>query len=411
MKISHSQRTDRKGVQIVGDKFEQANYIFREQSVSDFGIDAHIEIVDEGRNVTGKLVALQIKSGPSWFREEATDEYVYRGDKEHLSYWLEHSLPVLIVLCDIENRLCYWQAVTPANIISTKTAWKILIPKYQQVNSGMYIDLLYLIDKLPIYKSYTIDSIKDLSHGLAKRYCLRVILNQQHTQAEIVDLVKALTKEAINTEYHRTDLTKGHWKDAPAHVVWLDIFPSAEDERNSNLICQSEWFSTEIGPEDLPSSNEGQEILPNLKVRWNNRYIAMAKLNEENTVSKEDFLTSIKALTKLAEPLIQFACHSLSRFEQGELAYESMTDELITKVTEIEAIYASARNVGMAPYECNDISTNFHSVIDYAHNVYLPFCGVGEQQTKKQVIYNINSQSKYFGDALEGLRYELQKVQ
>ena len=77
MKISNNQKTDRVGVQIVGERFELAGYIFREQTVSDYGIDAQIEVVD-GDIVTGKLIALQIKSGISWFKEESEEGYIYR---------------------------------------------------------------------------------------------------------------------------------------------------------------------------------------------------------------------------------------------------------------------------------------------------------------------------------------------
>ncbi len=257
MKISNNQKTDRVGVQIVGERFELAGYIFREQTVSDYGIDAQIEVVD-GDIVTGKLIALQIKSGISWFKEESEEGYIYRGDIEHLDYWLEHSLPVLIVLCDIDNKKCFWQSVTPANITYTKKAWKTTIPKYQQINAGMYVDLQYLINKLTIYKSYTVRSIKDLSYGVAKRYCLRIILNKEHTQSEIVDHIKSITSEAINTDYHRSDLTRNHWRNKPAHVIWLDIFPSSEDEQNNNNICQTKWFSKNLDSMYFPLSNNGR---------------------------------------------------------------------------------------------------------------------------------------------------------
>ena len=64
MKASHNTRVDRIGVQQVGSLFERNGYIFREQPISDYGIDAHVEIVEE-ENVTGELIALQIKSGAS----------------------------------------------------------------------------------------------------------------------------------------------------------------------------------------------------------------------------------------------------------------------------------------------------------------------------------------------------------
>ena len=55
MKISKNNKTDRIGVQIVGKQFESAGYIFREQAISDYGIDAQVELVDED-TVTGKLI-------------------------------------------------------------------------------------------------------------------------------------------------------------------------------------------------------------------------------------------------------------------------------------------------------------------------------------------------------------------
>ena len=48
MKISNSSRIERIGVQKVGEQFERAGYIFREQPVSDYGIDAQIELTEKG---------------------------------------------------------------------------------------------------------------------------------------------------------------------------------------------------------------------------------------------------------------------------------------------------------------------------------------------------------------------------
>lgn len=48
----------------------QLRWLFREQPTEDYGIDAHTEVVD-GEEVTGRLLALQIKSGSSWFNEPA----------------------------------------------------------------------------------------------------------------------------------------------------------------------------------------------------------------------------------------------------------------------------------------------------------------------------------------------------
>lgn len=409
MKISKNQNTDRIGVQIVGEKFDRAGYLFREQPISDYGIDAQIELVHE-ETVTGKLVALQIKSGPSYFSKESNEAYIYRGDINHLNYWLKHSLPVLIVLCDTNNKKTFWQSITPSNIIYTKKAWKIEIPKYQQINSGMYVDLQYLVNKLPIYKNYTIGSIRDTSHGLAKRYCLRIILNKEHTQSEIVHLIKNATSEAINAEYHRDDLTRTHWSNTPAHVIWLDIFPSSEDEKNNNFICQTEWFSTNLDEKYMPISNNGEEISPNLKVKWNNNYLVTAKYNAENSIGKEEFIIEVSRLIKRTSELVDIACNILKEYKQRRIDMKTLKKTLSQYSSEIDDIYSLSGNIGIPEYECKDVGTVFQSLVSYAHNVFLSFSDIGISMGTEQIVYNIDNQSKYYLDTLEEFNFEISKV-
>ena len=54
---------------------------------------------------------------------------IYRGDINHLKYWLEHSLPVIVVVCNPQTEACYWQKVTGANTKPLKSTWKMVIPK------------------------------------------------------------------------------------------------------------------------------------------------------------------------------------------------------------------------------------------------------------------------------------------
>ena len=103
-------------------------WIFRSQPSADRGIDAHVEIVQGGR-ATGRLLALQIKSGKSWFKEPTTEGFVFRPKTKHVKYWLGHSLPVAVVLVDIDEKDAYWQLVTKEDLVSTGKGWKMTIPK------------------------------------------------------------------------------------------------------------------------------------------------------------------------------------------------------------------------------------------------------------------------------------------
>ena len=122
------------GVHLTGLKITGAlGYVFRAKAVSDVGIDGEIEIRDGGKS-HGRLVALQIKTGPSYFKERTKKGFVFRGSMTHLRYWLNYSVPVLVVLCDLKEGECYWALVDLENIRFHERSWSMEIPFAQKLD-------------------------------------------------------------------------------------------------------------------------------------------------------------------------------------------------------------------------------------------------------------------------------------
>ena len=129
MKVPQSSLTGDAGVALVNFLVtDRLGWLFRSQPEADKGIDAHIEVVEDDV-ATGRLVALQIKSGKSWFREPTADGFVFRPNDKHVKYWLGHSLPVAVVLANRKKQSAYWQIVTEETLASTGKGWKMTIPK------------------------------------------------------------------------------------------------------------------------------------------------------------------------------------------------------------------------------------------------------------------------------------------
>jgi len=126
--MAEQPKIDRLGVSALDGFFSRHGWLFREQTVHDFGIDAQVEIVRDGK-ATGSLIGLQIKSGKSFFAEETEDAFVYRTDETHMEYWSKHSLPVIVVIYHPKSQVCYWQRATSETVASTGKGWKIEIPK------------------------------------------------------------------------------------------------------------------------------------------------------------------------------------------------------------------------------------------------------------------------------------------
>jgi len=137
---------DRVGVHLFALAVERdLKWIFREKTVSDFGIDAEIEEVKE-ENPTGKLIEVQIKTGFGNVSINKEGNFDFYFNQVHFDYWLASNLPVIIVLCDPEANNIYWSSISERYISKTqKGRYKITIKKNNILSSESISKLENLI--------------------------------------------------------------------------------------------------------------------------------------------------------------------------------------------------------------------------------------------------------------------------
>ncbi|MDO4324087.1 MAG: DUF4365 domain-containing protein [Lachnospiraceae bacterium] len=136
-------QTDRIGVNAVSFIFEKIGFVFREQLIEDYGIDALIEERAADRP-SGKLIGVQIKTGAYFFREVKNNKVVFRGEMKHYDYWLNYSLPVILVLYNPETESCIYQLITKEKIVKTGKGWKTEIDCDNDLrNSAPFLKSLY----------------------------------------------------------------------------------------------------------------------------------------------------------------------------------------------------------------------------------------------------------------------------
>ncbi|MEU3905572.1 DUF4365 domain-containing protein [Streptomyces goshikiensis] len=118
-------------------------WLFREQETSDVGIDAHLEVVD-GASLTGKttggatgrLLAVQVKSGDSQFAAASEGGWWYPCDAAHVEYWTNHSLPVALLLFHPASERVYWQHINADTLVSTGKNYKVFVPFHQEIDEA-----------------------------------------------------------------------------------------------------------------------------------------------------------------------------------------------------------------------------------------------------------------------------------
>lgn len=132
--------TARKGVNAVDACFNSMGWVFRETTHTDYGIDGEVEQVIKNE-LTGAKIALQIKSGESYLKENKDGNIVFYIDEWHYKYWLQYSLPVIILFYDETNNRVIWDQVKIANISSTKRQHKIELSPSKVLNNDSVDEL------------------------------------------------------------------------------------------------------------------------------------------------------------------------------------------------------------------------------------------------------------------------------
>jgi hypothetical protein len=146
--MSRYSATERTGVNAVeAIVVNELKWIFREQPIADMGIDAHVELVEDG-NPSGKLIGLQIKTGKGNFHE-TKDAYVYYGDDVHLEYWTNHSLPVILVGHIPETKETFWVQVNESTVEQTQKGWKVTLLKTSKLDPAFRDALAKLFEGTP----------------------------------------------------------------------------------------------------------------------------------------------------------------------------------------------------------------------------------------------------------------------
>jgi len=365
-----SSRTARIGITGTQLIFANLGCIFREQPIEDYGIDAHVEFIEKER-ATGKLIALQIKSGDSWFKEKKGNNIIFRGNNEHLEYWQNHSLPVIVVLYKHSEKTAYWQAVNNNTVQRTQKGWKLLIPLDRQVNFQALEQLKRLSQKIISAREYTELSLEDMSHGQAKRYAAKILLNREFTKDDIIQAIKDVTNRLKNREYYTNKQLEERWRNTEAHVIWIYLYLSPEDCHRANWICMTQWISKKLSP--APIQLDGETIDGDIVVKWNEDCQERSRISRLYELPKEEFLD---LMMKLADPIREIVTqieNVINQYNSGEIdeaRYMSLMSNFESQVTKL---YFEATDIGSAPIECRDLSQQFQNLAEMAHTFVSPF--------------------------------------
>jgi hypothetical protein len=211
-------------------------WAYRPQYLSDYGIDAHIEIIEDN-NPTGQLIGVQVKCGTSFIKQSKKEKgfiYFY-GDIKHYNYWKIHSLPVIITLVDpSEENKIFWGLVEDSNIEKKEKTFRLNIPIDQLLSNDSKLPLSKIANSKYIRQFRFLELERSLK--LYKQaQTIRVFFNKEEKEATI-------HLQRTQDYLPRQEIVKVPYNEYSEEEFLKSLFPFAVFEPQEKEIEDSRWY-------------------------------------------------------------------------------------------------------------------------------------------------------------------------
>ena len=381
---------------------EQFGWIEREQPISDFGIDMHLEIVDGGKP-TGQIFALQIKSGESYFKEETSQGYIYRGENKHLEYWLSQSMPVLIVIYNPKYNKAFWVHVTQSNFTKTQTAWKIEIPKTNELSTSR--EKIRKIYHNPNH--YIVMHVGDNSHRGARRVEAKILVENTHAQSRVAmkKMIPEIIEKIKKSDYHRNEITRQQYENQDAEVVFIFFYDSIQQVDRGLTFCRAIWNDDNCKYPLSPF--EADEVVNQVEVKWDTEFSELAEFITDNELSKGDYLKKAESAFINVNTLFVEVSKAFKAYEERG-NFKTLIDIIFSKETDFDLLMHSPLENGFAPLECEDLDRLIKESEALLHNIWIVSSDANRDEGN--ITYLIRDYLNEVASRMKHYDYELKKV-
>lgn len=304
-KAPQSYIQERRGINAVASVATELGQIWRETTQADVGIDGQLEFVDPEGFATGRTVAVQVKSGPSFFEHEDETAYRFYPEKKHRVYWERYPLPVLLILHDPDQGRSYWTDARQAlRSPETSAQAAIAVPKGNELQSAtveqlfenagvqeeIFVEdsetvLITLIERRSTNEMFPISYFDLFTQGLTN-ICRSLYFG--------MDLVMSAAETNLNSTGSKSGISFGESEQVflfdfvkflvAQHLAYVDFAD-----------CLIDWVDREMQPQFVaPLTVRGRHLV-RIIGQWEERFMADGQLPDEQglRVAQEGYFEMI----------------------------------------------------------------------------------------------------------------------
>ena len=272
-KIPANHAQERRGVLAVAKAAIEMGQIWRETPMVDVGIDGQLEYVDPRGHATGQMLAVQVKSGQSFFEhEEASCFKHYIADK-HRAYWERFPLPVILILHHPSFGRSHW--VDARQVLRTPSSAQLPFVRVPKKNVLETTPSTLLFENAGVQaEAYITDLDEVIKHLVGKRstegtfplsfFDLFVLGLTNFHRSVYFGIDLALTTAESNMALSGSDKFVGVGVGAPEHQFLFDYVRFLVGQHLAAVDfadCLVDWIDREVHPHFVaPLTSRGRQL-------------------------------------------------------------------------------------------------------------------------------------------------------
>jgi len=386
-------------------------------------VDSHIETADANGLATGRNIAVQIKSGASYIKQNEKGDLVHYTDEKHILYWAQHSLPVILIIFDPQTETAWWCDVKayisrhptllshgPYKIECASTSqFNVLVREELRALEKTYQGPLRLSREL-----FSIISIADVSTNQAKRYRSEILLGNASQNVARLAIYQA-TNYLKTVVEHSSEQFAARWVQQQSHVIWLYVYRTLGDKAHTNWMARSVWRDKNNEGAKLIHFGKGNDFTNDIEIEFSDDRTQQARSEfvAARISSKYDFTKKVTHWISLVDELVNQAQKLSEQIQAQQITLEFYVDTMsnLSRMY-IETIENKFDNGTSAPLEARDAELKFVQIIGDVGNLFLLFSPRGLQTWTdlKQRDWLFQSYLKRYYTDREMFAFEIKKL-
>jgi hypothetical protein len=411
------------GISFIHSQVAKMGCFFREQPKHDFGIDAHIETANAAGKGTGRNIAVQIKSGSSYVKENEQGGIVHYTDERHIQYWAEHSLPVILIVYDPEQEIAWWcdvkAYISRHPSLLSQGPYKVILPNTQQFTAESRDDLITLatVPQFPLTmdrQHFSIISTDDISTAQAKRYRAEILVGNVNNDMVRLAIYQA-TEHLKHVVEHSSDRRAAHWGDQQPHLVTLFVYRDLDDRAHTNWIARSIWRDPNNEGAKLVNIGKMNDYTEDIEIDFadSQKQQGWRQFIAERVITKYQFLKKVEQWIAISDDLVDRAVALTQERDAHQITEEAYVETMSglaqAYAEQVEHKYDDGTT---GPSEVRDAEMRYAATIGSGGNVFIAFTprGLETWTDPKRRDYLVKSYLKRYKEDREMLGFELKKL-